>query len=124
MIWYELSYIVFSVMFAWLNAYWIKKGRKIKHGWNGLLHIVAAAIAAYLYWLPCFFIILCNTRVFFDVSLNLFRGLGIDYVSPAPKSIADKFEKWLFDTDGLTGKIVCLLISFTLNTLYFVVETW
>lgn len=123
MILLELIYILFTVGFAYLNALWIKKGRRIYHFWNGLLHVVVASLFAYFFWLPCFFIVLLNTRIFFDSSLNLFRGFAVDRVSNSPKSIADKVEKWVFDEDGMTPKVLYLVFSLTLNVLYLVFET-
>lgn len=111
-----LLYIPFCVFFAWLNARWIAKGKKILHGINGSIHLFAAIIIGYStkwqYGLAVLFI----TRLFFDVALNLFRGLPVDYVSPNPKSIVDKIEKQIFKKDGITPKLIYLLIIVILLT--------
>lgn len=118
---YELGYIVFCILFANLNAYLIKREKKIYHGLNGAIHIVAAVISAILFWWASAIIILCNARVFFDSLLSVFRGLPLDYVSQKPKSLVDKGEKWIFGNDGWTPKILYIVISLTINVIYFVI---
>lgn len=79
---YIISYALFCIAFAWLNSFLIKRGKRIFHALNGLLHI-AAAVAGWYYWgWQIGVSILFVARLFFDVALNLFRGLPIDYVSP------------------------------------------
>lgn len=119
MIIYQLLSAVFYVFFASLNAQWIADGLRVKHAINGLAFITIAVIAALVFHPICFFIILLNTRVVFDTALNLFRGVGLDYVSPDPKSIVDKIEKKLFQNSGLIPKILYLFLSIVLNHLYF-----
>lgn len=110
-------YQVFVILLALDNAKRIKEDKRIYHGLNGGLHIAAALLVWYftdfLNAVSLFFL----TRVVFDISLNLFRGLGIDYVSPSPKSIVDQYEKKLFGTDGISPKIVYILILICLQTL-------
>ena len=114
---YPLLYIPFCVAFAWLNAVLIKKGYRIYHALNGLLHLTVAFLIGYFtrweYGVATLFI----TLLVFDTALNLFRGLPIDYVSPKPKSIVDRLEKWVFGNDGITPKILYIIIAFVLNHL-------
>ena len=105
-----MLYIPFCVAFAWLNAKWITDGKQIRHGWNGLLHLAVAVSIGY-FNLRAGIAVLFIARVFFDWSLNLFRGLPLGYVSLNPKSIVDKIEKAIFKLDGITPKIIYLLIS-------------
>lgn len=108
-----ILHALFCVFFAYVNAKDIKEGAKIHHGLNGAIFLTIAGFGAFIHWtVPI--VILCNTRVIFDISLNLFRGLGIDYVSPNPKSIVDKAEKWIFGNSGLVPKILYTLISIIL----------
>ncbi len=114
---YLIAYALFCIAFAWLNSFLIKKGKRIYHALNGLLHI-AAAVAGWHFWgWQIGVAILFVARLFFDVSLNLFRGKAIDYVSPNPKSIVDKVEKKLFRTDGISPKILYLFIIIVLACL-------
>ena len=111
-----LIYIPFCIFFAWLNANWILKNKRIFHGINGAIHIVAAgAFAYYTEWYH-FFTTLLIARLFFDVSLNLFRKLRLNYVPLNPKSIIDKLEQMIFKKDGYTPKIVYLLLIILIFT--------
>lgn len=123
-----LLYIPFCVFFAWLNAQWIAKGKKILHGINGSIHLFAAIIIGYStkwqYGLAVLFI----TRLFFDVSLNLFRKLPVDYISPEVKAyknfwkavwkgkVVDYIEYKLFGNNGYLPKIIYALIIVILLT--------
>ncbi len=88
-----LAYIPVCVAFAWLNAKWIKEGKRIKHGWNGLLHCSVACLvgwATWKYnlkgeWWAVGLSVLLIARAVFDTSLNLFRQLPVDYYSPEIK---------------------------------------
>lgn len=115
----EIIYCFVCIFFAYLNYQWIKKGKRIKHFYNGALHVIVASFAWYIYQWPCFFIILCNANVVFNISLNWMRGLAIDYIPLKPKSIVDKVERWLFGNDGLLPKIIYLFSSAILNWCYF-----
>ncbi len=119
MIIYQLLYTLSCVPFAWLNARWIEKGKRILHAWNGLLHLVAAGVGWWLYSWEVALIILCNARVVFDTSLNLFRGLPWDYVPLNPKSITDKVERFLFGSNYWVPKLIYALTSIGLNILYY-----
>lgn len=115
MIIYELLYGLITVVFALLNKEWIEDGLKIKHGLNGLIHLVVASVGWVFWGFLCFWIILLNTRVIFDLSLNLFRGLPLGYVSPKPASIIDKLEKKVFGNDGLKPKLIYAGLSVLLH---------
>lgn len=104
-----IAYIPFCIALAWLNHILIKKGKRIYHAINGIIHLAAAGAGWYLFSWEVGLSILPAARLFFDVPLNLFRGKSVDYVSPAPKSIVDKVEKWIFRKDGITPKIIYLI---------------
>lgn len=112
-----LLYIPFCLFFAWLNAWRIKNGKRIYHGLNGTIHLIVAGLVGWFWEWNYGIAILFITRVFFDWSLNLFRGLPLGYVSINPKSIIDRIEKRIFGTDGITPKIVYLLMIVILLTL-------
>ncbi len=119
MILLQIIYTLSCIPFAYLNKVWIDKGNRILHGWNGLLHLTVAACGWIFFGWEVFFIILCNARIVFDLSLNYFRKLPLDYVSKSPKSLVDRFEKWIFKEDGWSPKLVYLVASIILNILYF-----
>ena len=118
MVVFEILYLAFTILFAAINAMWIKEGKHINHTINGLIHLAAAVTAAFVWWIPAFVIILCNANVIFSISLNIFRGLPINYVSLNPESIIDKVERKIFGSDFYTPKIVYLIISLSLNAIY------
>ena len=120
MIVYELLYVVFCIILSNINAHLIKDGKKIYHWLNGLIHLVAAFIFGWLYWWPGVIIILCNSRLFFDTLLNIFRGLPIDYVPLKASAITDKIEKKIFGMNGILPKVIYLAISIALNIIYLV----
>ena len=107
---YLLLYAALCIVFAKINAIWIKDGKRIYHGVNGAIHLIAAGVGFWIEGWQVGIATLFVARLFFDVALNLFRGLAIDYVPAAPKSIIDKIEKKLFNRDGLTPKIIYLTI--------------
>ena len=90
-----LLYQCLAGFLAWWNYILIKQGRRIYHALNGALHIGAAFLIGYYtewnYGVSC----LLFTRVVFDTVLNIFRHLGLGYISPAPLSKVDQIEKWL-----------------------------
>lgn len=120
MIIYQILYAAICIMFAYLNTGWIKDGKKIEHAWNGLLHIVFAAAAYWAFDWEAIIISLLNGRVVFDLALNKFRGLELDYVSKSPKSIIDRIERKIFGDDGVLPKIVYVFISIVFNVIYFI----
>ena len=123
-----ILYIPFCVFFAWLNAKWIAEGKRIYHGINGSIHLFAAIIIGYStkwqYGLAVLFI----TRLFFDMSLNIFRKLPVDYISPEVKAyknfwkaiwkgkVVDYVEYKLFGNNGYLPKIIYAMIIVILLT--------
>jgi hypothetical protein len=112
---YQICYALFCVGFAYFNAVWIKKGKRIYHFWNGVLHL-AFAVAGLLFfnWQTG----LCMPfigRLFFDIALNHFRGLPLDYIAAKPKSIADKVEKKIFGKEFILPRLIYISIVFLLN---------
>jgi hypothetical protein len=115
-----LSYIVFCIVLAWYNYRRISLDKRIYHGINGALHLLAWA-GVYLitrsWWLTASLPFL--GKVVFDSSLYLMRGLPLDYVPKNPKSIIDKIEKRVFPDDGLLPKIAYFVISATLIIVHY-----
>lgn len=117
----EGIYIVFCLLLAWINKRRIVYDLVIYHGINGLLHALFWGITLYYTrsWFPACVLPFIG-RLFFDAALSVMRGLPVDYVARNPKSIIDKFEKSIFNGDGLLPKILYLTIIITLNTVYYV----
>lgn len=114
-------YIIFCIILAYINYRLIINDRRIYHALNGLAHlafwiIVHLTMGSWPLTLAMPFI----ARLFFDVALNLFRGLPLDYVPRNPKSIADKVEKAVFGSAGFTPKLIWLIIIVALITIYYV----
>lgn len=95
--------------------------RPVNHFMNGTLHLIASFICGWLFWWPAVIIILCNSRVAFDVTLSLLRFGRVNYVSPRPESWVDVLEKKIFGNDGYAPKIIYLALSIVLNIVYFFV---
>lgn len=109
-----IIYALFCILLAWVNRNIIKAGKRVRHFYNGLCHLGACIWLTMTVNLYTGIAALFMARVVFDVSLNLFRGLGVGYVSPKPKSIVDQMEKRVFGSDGITPKILYLFICFVL----------
>jgi len=114
---YLFLYACFCVFFAHVNSEWIKNDRAIKHFWNGLIHVSSAVLGGYFFGWKLGLSVLIVARLVFDTALNLLRGLPLDYVSPKPKSIVDKVEKYLFKLDAFTPKIIYLALLICLQIL-------
>lgn len=112
-----LLYIPFAIWFGRLNAIWASKvdwskGIKILHGWNGLIHLTAAALVTWLDNWKSGVALLFITKIFFDLSYIYFhlpQRLPIDYQPKEPKAITDKIEIF-FIKNGLVAKIIYALI--------------
>jgi hypothetical protein len=101
-----IIYIAVCIFLAWDNAQLIKKGRRIYHALNGLIHLTGWALIVSFQGWEYLFILPFVARLAFDMSLALFRGLDPGYVADKPKSIADKLEKFIFGEDGITPKLL------------------
>jgi len=93
---YIIAYCLTCICLAADNADRIRNGKRIYHGLNGALHLIAAGMVWYLSGLKDAICLLLAVRVVFDISLNLFRNLPVFYTPLKPKSKVDQFENWLF----------------------------
>lgn len=93
----EIGLIAFNIWMAHYHAGLIKKGVTPKHGLWGLSYAVLLAAACILTksWLLAIAGVLIR-KVVFDISLNLFRGLPMFYVSNSTTSIIDKVHNKIF----------------------------
>jgi hypothetical protein len=103
-----IYYFLFCILLAYINYRVIKKGLRVYHALNGLCHAIAFFALWHFYNIQTALAGLFMARVVFDVCLNKFRGLPIDYVPQKPKSIIDQLEKKVFK-DGLVPKLVYVL---------------
>lgn len=121
MIWIEIIYGFACIVLAAINARLIQKGIRIKHFWNGLLHLAVAGAAALMQWsLWPVLIILLNTRILFNYWLNVFRAdVPWNYVPSKPKSIVDQVELKIFKRDFVLPMIIYLLIDIIIHVVYY-----
>lgn len=114
----QVCYIGFCLLLAYYNAMLIKQGRRILHALNAVGHLLLWA-AVYLISkdLVLLAILPFIGRLFFDVALNLFRGLDLSYVPDDPRSVIDSAEKLFFDDDGFTPKIIYAFAILMLNVI-------
>lgn len=115
----QAIYIAFCLLLAYWNKRRIAYDKVIHHWLNALLHACfwAAALLVTKAWIVV--VLPLEGRLFFDTSLNLMRGLPLDYVSRTPKSLIDKVEKSFFKTDGLTPKLLYLILIIIINILFY-----
>ncbi len=110
-------YLLWVVYFAKLNKKWIENGKVINHPLNGALHIVGALLYSIIFnWMGGVSLLLL-TRVVFDHSLNLFRGLSLTYYPKNPTSVIDKYEEKIFKKK-LFASLVELTVAITLLILF------
>jgi len=89
---YVLLYCLFSAVLAYFNFRLIEQGKRIYHALNGILHLTAAGLITYYFNWVLGLSLLLLVRVIFDTTLNIFRSLGVGYISSDPHSIIDKIE--------------------------------
>lgn len=94
-----------NILMAWWHSRLIKKERVIRHDLWALVYVASIAAGVYLvrqdltmlhqvlvFGLACLF----GRLAVFPIALNLWRGLGVDYVSTGTTSTVDKLEYRLF----------------------------
>lgn len=111
----ELFFIGVCILNAWIDAKRIKGGKRIYHGVNGGIYL---ALTFGSYFLGGWFLVLAVLiirKVFFDVALNLFRGLPFFYFPQNPKSILDKLQYKVFNVNMEILWVVLVLLLLILN---------
>lgn len=97
----EILLIIANIGMAAYHAYLIREGKRIKHGaWGALYMGIAGACA---YFTRSWEVMVCALfvrKVFFDLSLNLFRDLPLFYVSKSTTSLIDRFHNKIFGRDS------------------------
>lgn len=118
--------IIVNVINAHIDSQRIKANKIIKHWLNGLLYI-SAFIGVILVFkirpiksVMLGFCWLSGRQIFFDISLNSFRGLKWYYVSldKPPKAFIDRIEVKLW---GYNGKAAVLVygVAFVISTIIY-----
>lgn len=101
-------------------------GNTIKHGINFGVYAAVTGLCVWLFHMPLWFAVLfCasaffNRQIYFDIPLNLRRGLKWFYVSLArpPKALMDRIEVRLFGYNGKAPTIcygILWIATFTLQ---------
>jgi hypothetical protein len=114
-----IYYFLFCILLAYVNYRVIKKGWKVKHAYNGVLHIAAFFALWHFVDIQTALAGLFMAKTVFDTSLNILRfgWSGFDYISKSPKAIMDKIERFFFKGDYLTAKLTYILIMVCLLTI-------
>lgn len=91
-----------NIVVAGHHANLIKEGKRIRHFWWGLGFFVLTGVFAWgnNSWLVLFDGLLVR-KVVFDLSLNLFRGKPLFYVSSKPESLIDKWHNKVFGLNSV-----------------------
>ena len=90
-----LSIILIVILHAWIDSIQIKQGIRIFHGFETFAYFCACSPYILFYpWWQVLLISITTRMAFFDIALNLFRGLPWTY-NGAGKSVIDRFENKL-----------------------------
>jgi hypothetical protein len=111
----QLALAFFNIFNAFLDAYRILKNKHIAHGLNFVFYAAFVSVIVLLFRMHNWetFLFCCsaffNRQIFFDVTLNLRRGLPWDYQSIAdpPKAIMDRIEVFVFS--GYSGRQIAFV---------------
>lgn len=89
----QVILILVNIAMAYYHSVLIENGKKIHHGYWGGGYLLFSGFLSLLIesWVLMIFSLFVR-KVVFDLSLNLFRGLPLFYVSKTPKSIIDTFH--------------------------------
>lgn len=95
---FEILLIAANISMAWWHSVLIEQKQKTpQHGWWGLAYL---SLAVLLSWLCSSWVLFVASlfirKVFFDLSLNLFRSKPLFYTSATTTSIIDKVHYKLF----------------------------
>lgn len=114
-----LLYGAWCILFAWINARWIKQDTRIAHAGNGAAHISTAAWFAlhFQHW-ELFFMVLCIVRVVFTTFLNLFSKGDPFYVTRKPRALIDKAEQFFFGRSAGWPLLVYIVLFIVMLAIY------
>ena len=114
----EILLIAFNLVMAWHHSQLIADGKKIYHGLWGSYYIAFAVLVAFVgkSWV-LMILSLPLRKVVFDLSLNLFRGLPLFYVSTKTTSLIDKAHNYIFGKNSEVYMAFYFIIIIALNFL-------
>jgi hypothetical protein len=121
---YQLIILAVNIAMARWHAHLIKDNLPIYHGWWTFVYFIIGGILAIIFshnWFTLieYAVLLCLIReAVFDISLNLFRHLPINYQTLDPKSTTDKQTRNIFGTDFWTPKLITFAALIILNCLF------
>lgn len=112
----EILLIVFNITMAWHHYQLIADGKRIYHGLWGSYYIAFAVLVAFVgkSWV-LMILSLPLRKVVFDLSLNLFRGLPLFYVSTKTTSLIDKAHNYIFGKNSEVYMAFYFIIIIALN---------
>lgn len=109
----EVGLICWNLANSRIDAYRILKHKTIAHGINLGAYLVAVGILIWIFypnWVAVPFAIgaFFGRQLWFDIPLNLRRGLKWDYMSTAnpPKAFLDRIERRIFGYNGKPATVV------------------
>jgi hypothetical protein len=117
---FEILLFAANLTMAAYHAKLIKAEKKIYHGlWGAAYLAVAGWLSLWLHSWALFVLSIFIRKVFFDLSLNVFRGLPLFYVSTETSSLIDKLHYKLFGKKSEIYMGIYLLVIVILNVLIF-----
>ncbi len=109
-------FFVINIILAYIDSRRIKQEKRIYHGVNGAIYL-ALTVIGYIF-VPSLSVIpaMLVLRIpVFNSSLNLFRGLPIDYTSKTTTSIVDRVTYGVIERAGYFNYcFICFWIVFTI----------
>jgi len=117
---FQLILVAVNIAMAAYHAKLIKAEKKINHPLWGALYLIFATLLSWaIHDWTLFILSLFIRKVFFDLSLNLFRELPLFYVSTETTSIIDKLHYKLFGKKSEIYMGIYMLVIIVLNVLLF-----
>lgn len=112
----QIAWVVFCLFFAYVNYRLIEKVQeRVRHGINGVFGAVTCTYFGIFVDWKLGLAMAFEARLFFDWSLNLWRGRPLGYVSLSPRSLIDKAEKKVFGLNGILPKVLYAIAIILLN---------
>ena len=107
-----------NIGMAAYHASLFKKGKTVQHGWWGAGYLALAGVLAwYHHSILFFFAALLIRKIVFDLSLNLFNGRPLFFVSTETTSIIDKLHYKLFGKKSEVYMSIYFVVTIVLNLL-------
>ena len=117
---FELILLLCNIAMAAYHAKLIKAEKKINHAlWGAGYLAVAVWLSLWIHSWTLFVLSLLIRKVVFDLSLNIFRGLPLFYVSAETSSLIDKIHYKIFGKKSEIYMGIYLLIICIINVLLF-----